>query len=113
MAGVIQNLKAQEVPFRLSEGHFLFSCDTVIIRLDKENGCYSGYNGMLQSILFTSFLLMFSSFTIDHIPLPPTAGVGMAGQQRQQVAARLDFDLVHLVGLDDLNVSHCVSQRFP
>lgn len=37
----------------------------------------------------------------------------MAGDERQQIASLLDFDLVHLVGLDDLNVSHRVGQRFP
>ena len=49
-----------------------------------------------------------SFFTVYHIPLSPTTGVGVAGQQRQQVAARLYLDLVHLVGLDDLDVSHGV-----
>ena len=56
---------------------------------------------------------MFSSFTIDHIPLPPAAGVGMAGQQRQQVAALLNFDLFNFMGLDDLNVGYRIRQRFP
>lgn len=37
----------------------------------------------------------------------------MAGQQSQQVTVRLDFDLVHLVGLDDLDVGHRICQRFP
>lgn len=54
-----------------------------------------------------------SFFAIDHISLSPTAGVGVAGQQRQQVAVRLNFDLIHLVGLDNLNVGHRVGQRFP
>ena len=52
-------------------------------------------------------------FAIDDASLPPAAGVGMAGQQRQQIAVRLDFDLVHLVGLDDLNVSYGIGQRLP
>lgn len=52
-------------------------------------------------------------YTVHHIPLPPAAGVGMAGNERQQVASLLDFDLIHLVRLDDPNVGHCVSQRFP
>ena len=37
----------------------------------------------------------------------------MAGQQRQQIASLLDFDLVHLVRLDDLNVGHGIGQRLP
>ena len=37
----------------------------------------------------------------------------MAGDERQQVASLLDFDLVHLMGLDDLNVGHGIGQRFP
>ena len=37
----------------------------------------------------------------------------MAGQQRQQVAVLLYLDLVHLVGLDNLNVSYGVGQRLP
>ena len=52
-------------------------------------------------------------FAIHRIPLPTAAGVGMAGQQSQQIASLLDFDLVHLMWLDDLNISHCVGQRFP
>ena len=54
-----------------------------------------------------------SSFATHHIPLPPAAGVGMAGQKRQQVASLLDFDLAHLVRLDDLNICYRVGQRFP
>ena len=50
---------------------------------------------------------------IHHKPLPPTTGVGVTGQKRQQVASLLDFDLVHLMGLDDLNVSYGVGQRLP
>ena len=50
-------------------------------------------------------LLIFGSFTIDHIPLPPTRRIWVAGQERQHVAVRLDFDLLHLVGLDDGNTS--------
>ena len=37
----------------------------------------------------------------------------MAGQQRQQVAVRLNFDFLYLMGLDDLDVGHRVGQRFP
>ena len=37
----------------------------------------------------------------------------MAGQQGQQVAVGPDLDLLHLVGLDDLNVRYGVSQRLP
>ena len=37
----------------------------------------------------------------------------MAGEQRQQVAVRLDFDLLCLVRLDDLNIRHRIGQRFP
>ena len=37
----------------------------------------------------------------------------MAGQQRQKIASLLDFDLVHLVRLDDLDVRHGIGQRFP
>lgn len=56
---------------------------------------------------------MFSSFTIDHIPLPPAAGVGMAGQQRQQVAALLYLDLIHLMGQDNLDVRYRIRHGFP
>lgn len=52
-------------------------------------------------------------FAIDDASLPPAAGVRMAGQQRQQVAVRLNFDFRYLVGLDDLNIRHRVGQRFP
>lgn len=52
-------------------------------------------------------------YTVHHIPLPPTAGVGMTGQQCQQITALLYFDFLHLVGLDDLDVGHRVGQRFP
>ena len=52
-------------------------------------------------------------FAVHHIPLPPAAGVGVAGQQRQQIAVWLNFDFLYLVGLDDLNVSYGVGQRFP
>lgn len=52
-------------------------------------------------------------YTVHHIPLPSTAGIGVASDKCQQVAARLNFDLVHLMGLDDLNVSHRVGQRLP
>ena len=51
--------------------------------------------------------------TVHHIPLSSAAGIGMAGQQRQQVAVRLNFDFLHLVGLDDPNVGHRIGQRFP
>lgn len=37
----------------------------------------------------------------------------MAGQQRQQVAVLLYLDLIHLVGLDDLNVHYGIGQRLP
>ena len=37
----------------------------------------------------------------------------MAGQQRQQIAVRLNFDFLYLVGLHDLNVSYSVGQRLP
>ena len=57
--------------------------------------------------------LIFGSFTIHYITLLAAAGVGVAGQQRQQVAALLDFDHVHLMGLDDLNIRHRIGQRFP
>ena len=53
------------------------------------------------------------SFAEDHIPLLAAAGVGMAGQQRQQVAALLDFYFLHLMRWNDLNVGHGVGQRFP
>ena len=52
-------------------------------------------------------------YTVHHIPLSSAAGIGMAGQQRQQVAVRLNFDFRYLMGLDDLNVSHRVGQRLP
>lgn len=69
---------------------------------------------IMQIAFFIVLILLISgSFTIDHIPLPPAAGVGVAGQQRQQIASLLDFDFVYLVGLDDLNVSYDVGQRLP
>ena len=37
----------------------------------------------------------------------------MAGQQRQQVAALLNFNLFNFMGLDALNVGHGIGQRFP
>ena len=37
----------------------------------------------------------------------------MAGQQGQQVAVRLNFDHLHLVGLDDGDLRHGIGQRFP
>ena len=52
-------------------------------------------------------------FAIDDASLPPAAGVGVTRQQRQQVAPMLYLDLIHLMGLDDLNVGHRVGQRFP
>ena len=52
-------------------------------------------------------------FAIDDASLPPAAGVGVAGQQRQQVAVRLNFDFLYLVGLDDLDVGHGVGQCLP
>lgn len=52
-------------------------------------------------------------YTVHHIPFPPAAGVGVAGQQRQQIAVRLNFDFLYLVGLDDLNVSYGIGQRSP
>ena len=53
------------------------------------------------------------AFTVHHIALFAAAGVGMAGQQRQQVAALLDFYFLHLMRWNDLNVGHGVGQRFP
>lgn len=54
-----------------------------------------------------------SFFTINYIALLAAAGVGVAGQQRQKVAALLNFDLFNFMGLDDLNVSHRIGQRLP
>ena len=50
-----------------------------------------------------------------HYNKPPIrAAVGaVTGDERQQVTPRLDFDLLHLTGLDDLNVNHRVGERFP
>lgn len=39
---------------------------------------------MIQIAFFiVHFSLIFSSFTVDHKPLPPAAGVGVAGQPRR------------------------------
>lgn len=53
------------------------------------------------------------SFAIHHQPLPSATGVGVAGDERQQVTPRLDLDSVHLMGLDDLNVNHGIGECFP
>ena len=53
------------------------------------------------------------SFAIYHQSLPSAAGVGMAGDERQQVTPRLDFDFVHLVRLDDLHINHGIGECFP
>ena len=45
--------------------------------------------------------------------MPPAAGVGVAGDERQQVTPRLDLDFVHLVRLDDLHINHGIGERFP
>ncbi len=89
------------------------ACD-IAIQLDKKEGYYSSYNRYATEYSFHELSpLIFDPLTVHHIPLPPAAGVGMAGQQRQQVAALLYLDLIHLMGLDDLNVGHRVGQRFP
>ena len=54
-----------------------------------------------------------SFFTINYIALLATAGIGMASDKRQQVTTLLYFDLIHLMGLDDLNICYRVGQRFP
>ena len=69
---------------------------------------------MMQIAFFiVLILLIFGSFTIGHIPLFTAAGIRVAGQQRQQVAVRLDFDFFNFVGLDDLNIGHGIGQRLP
>ena len=63
---------------------------------------------MMQIAFFIVLILLFlGSFTVHHIPLPPAAGIGMAGQQCQQVAVWLNFDFLHLVELDDGNTPDC------
>ena len=54
-----------------------------------------------------------SFFAVNHISLSPTRSVRVAGQQRQQVATLLNFDLIRFMGLNDLNVGHSIGQRFP
>ena len=75
------------------------------------------YKGKLaengSSVVIPDCLMVDSFFTINYITLLAAAGVGMAGQQRQQVAALLDFDHVHFMGLNNLNIGHRVGQRFP
>ena len=79
--------------------------------MSKEAEAVFKSNGINSRCYRLSFA--FIAFTHHHIPLSPTAGVGMAGQQRQQVAVRLNFDFLCLVGLHDLNVSYDVGQRLP
>ena len=52
-------------------------------------------------------------YTVHHIPLSSAAGIGMAGQQRQQAAVRLNFDFLYLVGLDNLDVRYRIRHGFP
>ena len=58
-------------------------------------------------------LTVGSFFTINYIALLAAAGIGMAGQQRQQVVALLDFNFLNLMRLDNLDVRYCISQGFP
>ncbi len=53
-----------------------------------------------------------SFFTINYIALIAAAGIGMAGQQRQQVAALLDFNFLNLMRLDNLDVRYCICSTF-
>ena len=76
---------------------------------------HTGFGSILRHFHTKGILYNASlpSFAIHHQPLPSAAGVGVAGDKRQQVTPRLDFDFVHLVRLDDLHIDHGIGECFP
>ena len=120
LAGVIEPASAKPV---ILEDNVLVGANAVVIE-----GVHVGKNAVIAAgcVVIEDVIVpdkcglanrlhnaSLPSFAIHHQPLPSSAGVGMAGDERQQVTPRLDLDFVHLMGLDDLNVNHRVGERFP
>lgn len=95
-------------PGRVLPGFYL----VVFLSLPDIRYCQHLPNGNLSQA-GTDFDASHHAFTVDHIPIPAPGTIGMAGEQRYQVTARLNQDFVNRIRFYDLDFGDGIAQGFP